>query len=239
MITAIGLYSKKINEDNNNIKKVIIGDEKGYLHILHIEYEISKQDKLNEIKTIKKDKSIKAHCSLIKGITYDERLNIIISWSDEGVICINNDYSLNYLNIIELEAQYEIQEILVSKYNILIVNCHTLDKKQYRIICYTLSGIKISDFESSLKIMKIIHNEKIIVAYNNRNIFYYNFDDLTLPYKIVYTDNNKIGEGNKLYIKHCIHIPQLNKLLLIYSNNKVSFQSIDIDEKNIFIFKNS
>ena len=238
MITAIGLYSKKIKEDNN-IKKVIIGDEEGYLHILHIEYEISKQDKLNEIKTIKIDKSIKAHCSLIKGITYDERLNIIISWSDEGVICINNDYSLNYLNIIELEAQYEIQEILVSKYNTLIVNCHTLDKKQYRIICYTLSGIKISDFESTLKIMKIIHNEKIIVAYNNRNIFYYNFDDLTMPYKIVYADNNKIGEGNKLYIKHCIHIPQLNKLLLIYSNNKVSFQSIDIDEKNIFIFKNS
>ena len=199
------------------------------LHIIQIEYETSTNDKLNDIKIVKIIKSIKAHCSMIKGITYDERLNIIISWSDEGVININNDYSLDYLNIIELGDKYEIKEILISKYNILIVHCCTLDKKIFRTICYTLSGIKISDYESSLKIMKIIFNEKIAIVYNNRNIFYHNFDNLVQPYNIVYSDNNRIDVGNKKSIKHCIYIPKINKLLIIYSDDTVSFQSIDYD----------
>ena len=111
MITAIDPFNKKKSEDKNT-KSVIIGDENGYIHIMQIEYDISQHDKSYEITSVNFIKSMRTHTSMIKGITYDERLNIIISWSDEGVISINNDYSLVFLNNIDLGVNCEIKTIL-------------------------------------------------------------------------------------------------------------------------------
>ena len=75
--------------------------------------------------------------------------------------------------------------------------------------------------------MKIIIDENIYVVHSNRNIFKYNFYNLYTPINILYSDYNDIDEGNKINIKHCIYIPKINKLLIIYSNNKVIFQEYD------------
>ncbi len=211
MITAIDPFNKKKSEDKNT-KSVIIGDENGYIHIMQIEYDISQHDKSYEITSVNFIKSMRTHTSMIKGITYDERLNIIISWSDEGVISINNDYSLVFLNNIDLGVNCEIKTILVSKYDTLIVYCYIIDKKKYKIICFTLSGIQVTFCEDSVEVMKIIIDENIYVVHSNRNIFKYNFYNLYTPIN-----------------KHCIYIPKINKLLIIYSNNKVIFQEIDYD----------
>ena len=228
MITAIDPFNKKKSEDKNT-KNVIIGDENGYIHIMQIEYEISQHDKSYEIISVYFIKSMRTHISMIKGITYDERLNIIISWSDEGVISINNDYSLVFLNNIDLGVNCEIKKILVSKYDTLIVYCKIINKKKYKIICFTLSGIQVTYCEDSVEVMEINIDENINVVHLNRNIFKYNFDNLYSPNNILYSDYNDIDEGNKINIKHCVYIPKINKFLIIYSNNKVIFQEIDYD----------
>ena len=68
-------------------------------------------------------KSIKAHNSLIQGILYVNRLNIIISYSVQGQIMINNAFSFNVLNIIELGQDIYIKEIKISDYDLLYINC--------------------------------------------------------------------------------------------------------------------
>ena len=112
IVTAIEPLIEKGKSDENNIKKVFLGDENGYLHIMEIEYDSQQNDKHFFVKSIQITQSIKAHNSLIRGIIYSEKLNIVISWSDEGVISINNDtgtvldeidniqeeYSLSYIN---------------------------------------------------------------------------------------------------------------------------------------------
>ena len=231
VVTAIVPFLRKIkNEENNNIKKVLLGDEKGYLHLMEIKLEFSFYDKSHSIKSVQIKKSIKAHRSLIKGIIYNEKLNIIISWSDEGIISINNDYSFNFLNIINLKSNLDIKEILISKYNIIIVNAYNNDNKQYKIISLTLNGILISSTENSINIIKCFAEEKILEIFSNGNILCHNCYDL---YKIEestfseYITNYEEENYNSLNINYCVYYPKIKRLLLIYNDNKISFQKIE------------
>ena len=54
-------------------------------------------------------------------------------------ISINNDYSLEVINIIKFENKIDIQEILVSKYNLIfIICCDNYDiYNKYKIYYYT------------------------------------------------------------------------------------------------------
>ena len=230
IVTAIEPFiQKKVTDYNKTPKKVLIGDENGYLHLMEIEYDFIQNDKSYEIKSVKIIKSVKAHSSLITGIIYNERLNIIISWSDEGVISINNDYSFNFLNIIDLGTNIKINEIFISKNDLLFISCFNVEDELYKLFCFTLNGIQVSQCENSKKIINCILDEKICIIYEDGNILSHNFYDLyelngdTFSEYIASYEETNI---KKIIIKHCIYYPSLQSMLIIYSNNKVRLQKL-------------
>ena len=225
IITAIEPFIQKKKKEEN-IKNVFIGDENGYLHLIKIEYEFIEKEKIYEIKSVSLIKSVKAHDSFIKGIIYNERLNIIISWSNKGIISINNDYSFNFLNIIDLGENYDIKEILISKYDLLCINCYKKDNKEYKTFCYTLNGIQVTNSEVTKKIIRLFADEKLNVVYINGNIFSYNYSDLDTPKNSIYSEYINKNDDEKLSIKYSMYYPKFRKLLIIYNNNKISFQNI-------------
>ena len=231
IVTAVEPFLQKIkNDENNNKKKILLGDEKGYLHLMEIKLEFYTYDKTYSIKSVEIKKSIKSHKSLIKGIIYNERLNIIISWSDEGIISIHNDYSFNFLNIINLKSNLDIKEILISNYNIIIVNAKNNDNKKYQIFSLTLNGIHISSTENSKNIIKCLADEKILEIYSNGNIISHNCYDLYQVKENAFSDyiNNYEEENfNNININYCVYYPKIKRLLLVYNNNRISFQKID------------
>ena len=72
----------------------------GYLYLIKIGYKIIKKTQM-EFAKIKLINNIKVHNSLIKGLLFDKRLNIIISYSEDGQISINNGFDLNLINKIK------------------------------------------------------------------------------------------------------------------------------------------
>ena len=227
IVTAIEPFIKNKKFEDKNIKKVFIGDEKGYLYLLEIECILNNNDKVYEIKSIQIIQSVKAQNSLIKGIIYNEKLNIIISWNDKGVISIINDYSFNFLNIIDLGNYCNIKKILISKYDLLYVNYYNIKNRLHKIICYTLNGIKATYYDGPPKIINFYVDEKINIITENRNIFNYNcFDlyDINSNLYCEYVDN--VGT-NKITVKFCCYYPKIKKMLIIYSDNKVNFQNIE------------
>ena len=230
IVTAIEPFIQTSKNDNNIIKKVFLGDEKGYLHLMEIEYDIQQYDKSYSIKSVNIKQSIKAHNSLIKGITYNEKLNAVISWSDEGVISINNDYSLNFLNIISIGKNWDIQELIISKFDIIVLNALNKEDNLCKIFCLTLSGIRVSSSENAEKIVKCYADEKILVIISNGNIFSHTCYDL---YELSnntfsdYIDSYEELNVSSLSIKYCTYYPKIKKLLLIYTDNNISFQKID------------
>ena len=149
IITALEFYKhNEIKHLNSiiNINKVIIGDEEGNLSLVEIEIEYNerkKEFKLNSLSNIYKRH--KTFYSYINSIKYNKRLNIIISSCNEGLISINNGFSFEIINIIEINNKPNIIDIQISKYDLLYI--YTYNNK-YGIYCYTLNGIKISEISS-------------------------------------------------------------------------------------------
>ena len=227
MITSIELLSQKnINEDNKS-KLVFIGDEKGYLHLVEIFYDFNHSEKAYEIKNILIKKTVKAQNKYIKGLYYDERLNLIFSWSDDNFISINNDYSLDFMNIMTIGKNNIIKEILVSKYDLIYISCYNRIRGVYSIFSYTLNGIMISFYESPVKIIKCFFDEKIVIIHSNNNIFTYNlytFDEVALS---SYCDFNKESKGLQTEIEYCYFYPQINYYLMICGDNKGYFYKLE------------
>jgi hypothetical protein len=232
IITAVEpLPTKKNLEEKIIRKKIILGDERGYLKIVEVEFDVNLNEKTFDIKSLIITNSVKAHRSLVKGIIFNERLNVIISWSDEGVISINNGYSLDFINIIDMGSNHEIIEIQISKYDLLYVSSYNKEEisNNYAINCFTLNGIKVTSFESSEKIIKFFVNENVVIVQKNGNIFSYNSYDL---YNLVnnayseYIEDNQENQNSRINIKECFYWPKVNRLLMIYSDNKVSFQNL-------------
>ena len=224
--TAIEPFKKKIQEEKN-IKKVFIGDENGYLHLLKIEYLSSQNEKSSEIKSVKIVKTIKVQRSLIRGIIYNEKLNIIISWSDEGVICINNDYSFEFLNIIDLGGNCDIKEIIISKYDLLYISCYDSNDQKYKILCFNLNGVPVTSFESSKKIIRFFVEEKVNIVNEIRNIFSYKCYDFYKLYDIIYCEYIDNLIKNRIDIIYCCYYAKIKKMLILYNDNKIVFQKID------------
>ena len=225
IITAIAPFIQKKKIEEKNIKKIILGDEKGYLHLMKI--ELSQNEKIHDIISIKIIKSIKAQNSLIKGIIYNEKLNIIVSWSDEGVISINNDYTFTFLNIIDLGNFHDIKELIISKYDLLYVYCYDFKNKLYKIICYTLNGIKATAYETQNKIVKFfVEEEKIIIVQENKNIFIYNSYDLYKIRDSIFCDYLDNYGGIDIHIQYCNYFPKIKKMLILFSDNKIDFKNI-------------
>ena len=149
IITSLEFFShNEIKNGNNNnsihTNEILFGDEIGNLNLLLIEYEINAKKQAfyfnsDKFRIIKR---IKVHNSFIQGILYVKRLNIIISYSEESQITINNAYSFNIINIIEIGEKNYIKDIKISDYDLIYIYCCNNINSKELIKCYTLNGIK-------------------------------------------------------------------------------------------------
>ena len=178
IITAIEPYNCIITNEVSIFFykwKLFAGDEEGNICI----FEASYQYRNNEIKmkSIKILKRIKVHKSYINIITYHERLNIIVSACGDGNIAINNAFSLETLNIIEVGAKYFINNIKITFYDLLYVNCYNNSNNNYYIKCYTLNGLKVTKMKTEKKIINFFINDYLNVYYDDKSYDRFNLCD--------------------------------------------------------------
>ena len=235
-------HNETKNTTNNSIihrNEIIFGDEEGNLNLLQIEYEYNLKKQIFQIKSddLKIIKEVKAHNSFIHGIKYVKRLNIIISYSEEGQITINNAFSFNIINIIELGEKYSIKKIKISDYDLIYIHCYNyMNKKEY-IKCYTLNGMKVTKLKTDKKINNFFPNEVLIIVYENNLLELY--DLYNLSRKAIYatnptTDakvlNNEDNEENKNAYENNIvfsyFIEKDNKMILVYQDHNIIIQDL-------------
>ena len=232
MATAIeNKYNK--NAEDKLYKEIFIGDEKGFLHLIEIYYDYNHYERSYEILNIFIKKSVKIFESYVKGLLHIERLNTIISWSDgnEKFISINNDYSLEVLNTIKFAKKIDIQEVLVSKYDLIYISCVDNNdiQNKYKVYCYTFNGMKISLYEINEKIIKCFTDEYINVVHLNNNGFSFYLYSFDVPKDSFYCDFTKDSKALNFKIMYCQYYPKNKKYLMISSNNKASFYYNDKD----------
>ena len=182
IITCVEYYSHDKKDNSNKIishkNEVIFGDENGNLSLIQIEYEINNKKQINLI-NIKPSQKVKAHNSLIKSISFFERLNIIISFSEEGQITINNARDFNIINIIELGDEFCIKNIKISEYDLIYILCTDKENEKFNYIkCYSLNGIKFTELKTEDKIINFFTYETLLVVYENNFIESFNLYDL-------------------------------------------------------------
>ena len=227
LVTAVeNKYNK--NSEDKTYKEIFLADERGFLHLIEINFDINHNQKSYEINNIKIKNSAKVHEKNINGLLYNERLNVIISWSDENddYICINNDYNLNLINIIKLEKDLLIKEILVSKYDLIYISCYEKKTEISKIYCYSINGIRISFDESYEKIIKCFVDEKINIIFANKNgvsFYLYTFDEI-YENLLCFSEDVKLMD---IKVNNCQYYPQNKTYLMILSNNNAFFVEND------------
>ena len=246
IITSLEFFSHneiKNNTNNTSIhtNEIIFGDELGYLNLLQIEYEINNKKQefhINHEKT-RIIKENKAHNSFIQGILYVKRLNIIISYSEEGQITVNNAYSFNIINIIELGEKYFIKNIKLSVYDLMYVYCNNNDNKYEYIKCYTLNGVKATQLKTKNTINNYFINDKLIVVYENNFFEFYNLYDLSKTIREIKpyfkNNDNKIENENEKKIVFSDFVKKESSLIIIYQDHDIFAQDISSDESNKYI----
>ena len=235
IITSVEFFShSEIKNTTNNItshnNEILFGDENGYLYLMQIEYEINNKKQTIQLSPdkIKIVKEIKVHNSFIQGILYVKRLNIIISYSEEGQITINNAFSFNIINIIELGEKYYIKDIKISSYDLLYVYCYNNINKRYYIKCYTLNGIKVTKLVTDKKINNFFITEEIIAVYENNVIEAYKLHDLhDHPVYVITPEekDDKITNKEKIIV-FCDLIIKDMKMIIIYQDQDIIIQDI-------------
>ena len=234
IITSVELLSDVEKKDNikditNHKCKFIIGDEIGNLSLIKLEYDMINKNKI-EIQKCKIWKNIKLHNSFIQGILYNKRLNIIISYSEEGQIAINNAYDLSIINIIELGNEYYIKDLKISQYDLIYIFCTNKENEKYNYIkCYSLNGIKYTELETEKRINNYFVYETLMVVYENNFIEVFNLYEIEgnpiiqkeLNKDKDTTNTDKNNNKNKERIKE-------NKILLCTMNN--------VDKKLVIIY---
>ena len=187
----ISAIARKRNGD------VFIVDEYGYLTELKV--DIDGKDMTNVNANVKQ----KVHChnALIRGMVYDERLSVVVTFDVEGVVCLNNAHSLSLICVIEPELKLlqqggKVVDVKVNKRDFIYV-VYTNG-----IIAYTLGGMKISEYisESMIKGIEIDYDENIIINEGNviKSVCMWNLQE-TLN-KESFTDNNNVNEIMKVFV---------------------------------------
>ena len=173
IITAIEPYNHIITNTNyfsEHKWKLYLGDEEGILFILDFSFKYFL--KSNEIKMISMitTKKMKVHKTYINNILYNERLNIVVSSSENGDITINNAFSLEILNIIHIGSHYLISNLKISFYDLLYLNCYNYNNNNYYIKCFTLNGIKVTKIKSEKKIINYFINDNVNIFYEDKTM---------------------------------------------------------------------
>ena len=225
IVTAIEFYSHEeilVNQNTKiHINNIILGDEEGSLSLIEIKTVFNynkKECKLNELKII--HKRYKAFYSYINKILYNKRLNIIISSCNDGFISINNGFSFEILNIIEIENSPHIINFKISEYDLLYIYTKRGTKKNsiFEMYCYTLNGIKVSTIDCQNELIDFyIYNNGINAICKNGIINTYdcvNLKQNNLAEKDI-KDLNKNG-----VIKYSLYIPKLQNIFMIFINKE-------------------
>ena len=235
IITSLEFFSHneiKNTTNNNSIhtNEILFGDENGNLNLLQIEYEINAKKQSFQINPdkFKIIKKVKAHNSFIQGILYVKRLNIIISYSEECQITINNAYSFDFINIIELGEKYYIKDVKISEYDLMYIYCYNNINNKELIKCYSLNGVKISTLKQEKKINNYFVNEELIVVYENNLIELFKLYDLNRAFFSINPDDKEdkkdsIVENNIVF---CDFIAKDMKMIIIYQYHNIIIQDI-------------
>ena len=259
IITSIEIYNCKVINTNyfSDYKyKLYIGDEEGNLCILDSDFKYNFKSSEIKMAGIKVTKKIKLHKNYINNILFNERLNIVITSSYNGDICINNAFSLETLNFIQIGKNYSINNIKVSFYDLLYINCYNHINKKYYIKCYTLNGMKVSKLKSDNKIINFFINEYLNVFYENKTYDKYSLYDFKekisfdkysnnnsksfniweneIPVKEdYYSDDEKENSqdfnnenSDSIKLVHCNYCNKIKKLINIYENNEMSLEKL-------------
>ena len=206
---------------------------------------------MTKIKIMKK---IKLHKNLINNILYNERLNIIVSSSENGDIAINNAYSLEILNFIQIGEKYLINNIKISFYDLLYISCYNSNNFNYYIKCFTLNGLKVTKMKTEKKIINFFINDSVNVIFEDKSCDKYslydfkdkktcenirrndelnnnNVSDNEIPINEDYYSDDDIESNeekgdtsNKLI--HCNYCNKIKKLINIYDNNELSLDKL-------------
>ena len=245
IITSVEFFSHNETKNSNNtntmhINELLFGDEEGFLNLMQIKYEINNKKSSIEIGSVKIIilKQVKVHNSFIQGISYIKRLNIIISYSEEGQITINNAYSFNIINIIELGEKYFIKDIKISNYDLIYIHCiNNINENNY-IKCYSLNGTKVTKLKSDKKINNFFITEEVIIVYENNIIEVFNLYNLRAnPVYILSPElkqkekddkiKNNFEKGKeKKIIVFCDFIIKDLKMVIIYQDHEIIIQDI-------------
>jgi hypothetical protein len=241
IVTSVEFFSHneiKNNANNSSVhtNEIIFGDELGYLNLLQIEYEINNKRQefiLDPEKTII-TKVNKAHNSYIQGILYVKRLNIIISYSEEGQITINNAYSFNIINIIDIGKKYYIKDIKLSDYDLMYIYCYNNENKRDYIKCYTLNGVKVNQLKTNKKIKNYFVNEKLIIVYENNLIeLFYLYDLKKNNIEIhPHSKGNDIKKNKEKKIVFSDYYKKDSSIIIIYQDHDAIAQDISYEESN-------
>ena len=236
IVTAVKFLSHTQKTSTKNIinhsSKVIFGDEIGYLNLMKIDYKINTNNQM-ELDKIKILKNIKVHNSIIQGILFVKRLNIIISYSQEGQIAINNAFDLNVLNIIELGNEFYIKEIKISKYDLIYIYCTNKENEKFNYIkCYSLNGIKFTELITEKKIINFFIAENLLVAYENNLIETFNLYEMDGEPLFRFNLNKRNDVINELEDKAD---NELNEELEKNENKKIINCLLNKLEKNLII----
>ena len=226
-ITSLEFFSYTCEDNIYHKNKVLFGDEVGNINLLLIEYEINNKKQI-DFNRIKITKIARVHNSYIQGIMYIKRLNIIISYSEEGLIAINNAFSFNFINFINVGNNFYINEIKISKYDLIYVYCTDKENGYDYIKCYSLNGLKFTELRTQKKIINFFVYESLIVVYENNLIDIFNLYDIDgEPIKVIEPGFNKGEEYKKSKIDDTKKTNK-NKLIIFCSMNET--------DKKLFLF---
>ena len=234
IITSIELFHYEAEPKYSGLDfswLIFFGDEEGFLGIIKSKFEYFNKNNEVKIKKIKVKKKIKIHENCINNLLYNERLNIIISSSLNGDIAINNAYSLEILNIIQVGKNFLINDIKISLYDLLYVESYNCENKNYYLTCFTLNGIKATEFNTKTKIVNFIINKDVYLFYENKIIDKFLLYDFKTYYKNEEDDNLIItGEKGKFKTRinkiiHSKYSKKLKKVINILDNNTLELEN--------------
>ena len=234
IVTAVELYSHQLINTNSlneiHLSKVIIGDEEGNICLIKIEIAITLKTKeltINDLSVLMKKQRV--HYSYINEILYHPGLNAIFTSSSEGIITINNGFSFELINIIEINNNPNILEFKISEFDLLYIYTHENinNSKKYTLYCYSLNGVKVSELHSSIDFLHYYYNNSMIhIIYKDGTIHKYNCVNLKNEIKSD-SDKNEIKYlMNAKDIYFCSECFLLKNIFLIYNKESKNLRSI-------------
>ena len=221
-------FSTSILNINNN--EFITGHDNG--HICKWRFIYLNKEKKVELELLL---SIKSNNKSVTCLTYNEKINIIVS-CDFNTIMIRKIHDFEYLNSIDIENNENnkkyIVDVKISDYNFLYALIYVEEKDIYELQGYTINGTYFGKYTGNVSNFQITRTGKIIVAYLDEPIIrVLNPTDFTEYYKRAFTIS-----GNNIFFDFYFESP--NKIYYGIRDNdstRIKILFLDQDEEKYFL----